>query len=198
MDNESPYSVVMRDMITLALFGFEVMVIMLIPYVNPPGEEKSEKADVKTPGNVIVELRWPDDLDADVDLWVQAPGDVPVGYSNKGGVIFDLMRDDLGTMRDVTNLNYEMSFSRGIVAGEYTVNVHLYRDNAGVYPVNVAVVVSVKPNNKESARRILSMKRQLFKEGEEITVVRFTLDKLGDLVPGSVNSLFRPLRSASK
>ena len=29
-------------------------------------------------------------LDADVDLWVQAPNDTPVGYSNKGGDFFNL------------------------------------------------------------------------------------------------------------
>ena len=29
----------------------------------------------REPGNVVIEIQWPDGLDADVDLWVQAPGD---------------------------------------------------------------------------------------------------------------------------
>ena len=58
----------------------------------------------------MIEARWPDAVDADVDLWVQAPGDVPVGYSNKGGAIFNLLRDDLGTRADATGINYEISY----------------------------------------------------------------------------------------
>ena len=52
-------------------------------------------------------------MDADVDLWVQAPGDISVGYSNKGSAVFNLLRDDLGKRVDVTGLNYETSYSRG-------------------------------------------------------------------------------------
>ena len=62
---------------------------------------------------MIVDAQWPDNWRTDVDLWVQAPGDVPVGYSNKGGVIMNLLRDDLGT-NDPTPLRYENQFSRGV------------------------------------------------------------------------------------
>ena len=78
----------------------------------------------------MVEANWPPELDSDVDLWVQAPGDVPVGYSNKGGAVFNLLRDDLGQQLDLSGLNYETAYSRGIVPGEYTVNLHLYRNRA--------------------------------------------------------------------
>lgn len=95
---------VFRDVILLALAGFVTLVLLLLPHLNP--KAKAEQA-TQSPGNVIVELRWPDGLDADVDLWVQAPGDTPVGYSNKGGAIFNLLRDDLGHAADLTELNYE-------------------------------------------------------------------------------------------
>jgi hypothetical protein len=62
----------------------------------------SETDGVTAPGNVAVEMQWPDKLDADVDLWVQAPGDAPVGYSNKSGRVFNLLRDDLGKAQDMT------------------------------------------------------------------------------------------------
>jgi hypothetical protein len=48
-----------------------------------------------------------------VDLWVQAPGDVPVGYSNESGVIFNLVRDDLGKGSDPNSMNYEIAYGRG-------------------------------------------------------------------------------------
>ena len=187
---------VYRDVIMLALAGFVALVILLLPHLNPPGEKTAENID--PPGNVIVELRWPDEMDSDVDLWVQAPGDFPVGYSNKGGVIFNLLRDDLGRRADATGMNYEVSYSRGIPPGEYTVNVHLYRNPARSYPVPVTVVTSVKKTAKESAKQILASKVDLEREGEEATVFRFELDEAGNLLPGSVHSLQRKLRSYKK
>jgi hypothetical protein len=190
---EDETGTVFRDVIMLALAGFVAMVILLLPHLNPPGE--AAKENTQPPGNVIVEMRWPDELDADVDLWVEAPGDIPVGYSNKGGVIFNLLRDDLGKRADATGMNYEVSYSRGIAAGEYTVNVHLYRNTAGILPVPVTVVTSVKKSSKESARQLLASNIELTREGEELTIFRFRLSEDGDLVPGSVHSLQRNLRT---
>jgi hypothetical protein len=185
--------IVFRDLITLALCGFVVCVVLIMPHINPPVTKTAEGTD--PPGNVIVEVRWPDEIDSDVDLWVEAPGDVPVGYSNKGGVIFNLLRDDLGRRADATGMNYEVSYSRGIVAGEYTVNVHLYRNTADIFPIPVTVVTSVKKAAKDSARQLLASHVELTREGEELTVFRFRLNEDGDLVPGSVHSLQRKLRA---
>ncbi len=187
-------AIVFRDLITLALAGFVVCVILILPHINP-AKAKPRPEGAEPPGNVLVEIRWPDERDSDVDLWVKGPGDVPVGYSNKGGRLFDLLRDDLGHRGDVSGLNYEIAYSRGIVAGEYVVNVHLYRDQSGILPVPVTVVVSVKPSAGESARQILARTVELEREGQERTVVRFRLDERGALVPDSVHDLELPLRA---
>jgi hypothetical protein len=184
---------VFRDVTMLALAGFIAMVLLLLPHLNPPGQAAQEST--QPPGNVIVEARWPDGLDSDVDLWVEAPGDVPVGYSNKGGVIFNLLRDDLGERADATGINYEISYARGIVAGEYTVNVHLYRNAAGSLPIPVTVVTSVKKTPQGRAKQLLASQIDLGREGEELTVYRFKLSEAGDLVPGSVHNLQRNLRA---
>jgi hypothetical protein len=184
---------VFRDVIMLALAGFVAMVILILPHLNPRGEDA--QASTEPPGNVIVEVRWPDQIDSDVDLWVEAPGDVPVGYSNKGGAIFNLLRDDLGRKADATELNYEVTYSRGIPPGEYTINVHLYRNTGGVLPIPVTVVTSVKKSASERARQLLASKVELGREGQEITVYRFRLAESGDLVSGSVHSLQRDLRA---
>ena len=144
---------------------------------------------------MIVEVRWPDELDTDVDVWVQAPGDMPVGYSNKGGAIFNLLRDDLGQRADATDLNYEVTYSRGIPPGEYTINVHLYRNAGAVLPIPVTVVTSVKKSPTERARQLLASKVELVREGQELTVYRFRLAEGGELVSGSVHSLQRDLRA---
>jgi len=189
-DDESG-ATVFRDVIMLALAGFVMLVLLLLPHLNP--RAKTDAA-VRSPGNVIVEARWPDELNADVDLWVQAPGDVPVGYSNAGGAVFNLLRDDLGHTGDLTGLNYEFSYSRGVPPGEYAVNVHLYRTHVAT-PIPVTVVVSTKGGENESARQLLATRVELAREGEELTVVRFRLDDKGRLVSGSVHDLPKPLRS---
>jgi hypothetical protein len=190
---EDESGTVFRDVIMLALAGFIAMVLLLLPHLNPPGQAAQQ--ETQAPGNVIVEAHWPDELDSDVDLWVEAPGDVPVGYSNKGGAIFNLLRDDLGTRVDATDINYEVSYARGIVPGEYIVNVHLYRNPANVLPVPVTVVTSVKKTPDARARQLLVSKVELVREGEELTVYRFKLNEHGDLEPGSVHSLQHGLRS---
>ena len=195
-DDEDGGSTVFRDVIMLALVGFVALVILMLPHIQPKGARAT--AEAIPPGNVIVEVRWPDELDADVDLWVQAPGDVPVGYANKGGAVFNLLRDDLGNRADATGLNYETSYSRGILPGEYTVNLHLYRNSAQTFPVPVTVVTSVKSEAENSTKQLLASKVELIREGEEMTVYRFQLTEVGGLVGGSVHSLFKELRSRRK
>jgi hypothetical protein len=191
-EGDQGHETVFRDVIFLALAGFVAVVLLLLPHVHPP---KEAEAAIRSPGNVIVEIRWPDDIDADIDLWVQAPGDTPVGYSNKGGAIFNLLRDDLGQRGDTTELNYEISYSRGVPAGEYTVNVHLYRNSGGYVSIPVTISVSVKANTNESARRLLATELVLENEGEERTAFRFSLDDKGRLMRESVHDLPKPLRS---
>jgi hypothetical protein len=192
-DEEDVNGTVFRDVITLALCGFVAVVILLLPHLNPKQEAQAATASM-VPGNVMVEARWADELDTDVDLWVQAPGDVPVGYSNKSGLIFNLLRDDLGRNADPTQLNYEVSYSRGIPPGEYAVNLHMYRNKSKVSPVKVTVVTSVKKPTLESAKQILTSSIDLVTENQETTVYRFKLTDAGELVPSSVNSLPKPLR----
>ncbi len=189
---EDDSDTVFRDVIFLALAGFVAIVLLLLPHLNPPAKAEEE---APSPGNVIVEIRWPDQINADVDLWVEAPGDVPVGYSNKGGTIFNLLRDDLGLHADFSQMNYEISYSRGIPEGEYTVNLHLYRDLSGKLPIEVSVVVSVKPSPEQAAKQVLATKLPLAVEGEELTVFRFSLDEKGRIVSGSVHDLPKALRS---
>lgn len=193
-DFDTDGTIVFRDLITLALAGFVACIVVLLPHINP-AKAKLRTESTEPPGNVVIEIRWPDSLDADVDLWVQGPGDVPVGYSNKSGRLFNLLRDDLGHRSDLSGLNYEVAYSRGIVAGEYVVNLHLYRDQSGSLPIPVTVVASVKPSAGESTRQLLATTIALEREGEERTAFRFRLDAHGNLVPGSVHDLPIALRA---
>jgi hypothetical protein len=194
MDEET--LTVWLDTALLMLGGFVLMAVLMMTVMNPPA--KSSEAGVQSPGNVIIEAQWGDKLDADVDLWVEAPGDVPVGYSNKSGHVFNLLRDDLGRAQDITDYNYEVAYSRGMPAGEYIVNVHMYRGIGVKYPVEVKIVASVKATPDDMARQIVATTVNLRRENDQITAFRFRLDEKGQLVAGSINSLFKELRVASQ
>jgi hypothetical protein len=196
-DLEDDTGTVFRDTITLALAGFVAMVVLVLPHLHP---KVNASAAPQPPGSLIVEARWPDSIDADIDLWVRAPGEPAVGYSNKGGRTFNLLRDDRGHYADPTDVNYEVSFSRGQPEGEYVVNLHYYSGGrskpAGDVPVTV--VVSSRSETTGTTTRLFTEQVLLSHFGEEVTALRFALKGKGTVVPGSLNHLYKPLRDAEK
>ncbi len=187
--DEDTTGTVFRDVLMLALIGFVAMVIVILPHIT---ESKQKQEEHQAPGNVVVEIHWPKDLPVDVDLWVQGPNDVPVGFFNQNSELFNLLRDDLGSEGDATELNYEVSYSRGIKAGEYIVNVHMYGPVPSGLVVPVTVVVSVR-QKYDTLRQILKTSIDLERRNQEETAFRFTLMENGELVAGSVTTLRRRL-----
>ena len=182
---------IFRDVTLLALAAFVAMVLMLLPFLNPSAEAENDAEGISDPGNVIIELLWAADRDADIDLWVKAPARLPVGFPNKGNEVVNLLRDDLGLFQDLTDINYEIVYSRGIVPGEWIVNVQAYRleDPIRPTPVQVQVVVSVKREGEDRPTPILDKKVELRYPRHETTVFRFALTGKGALVHGSVNDV---------
>ena len=196
-DQTQPGDTLFRDVLSLALLGFLAVIVLLLPHIAPEGVKNV--SDAPAPGNVVIEITWPDDMDADVDLWVQAPGDIAVGYSNKGGALFNLLRDDLGKTMDLSSINHESAYTRGLRGGEYIVNAHAYRINPkNPPPFTVETVISTKTVEDEITRisPILFTQAQIRYQGQELTLARFELTDQGDLVNGSVHNLFKALRSA--
>ncbi|MEM7292355.1 MAG: hypothetical protein AAF420_03010 [Pseudomonadota bacterium] len=195
-DQTQPGDTLFRDVLSLALLGFLAVIVLLLPHIAPEGVKNVSDAPV--PGNVVVEITWPDTMDADVDLWVQAPGDIPVGYSNKGGALFNLLRDDLGKTMDLSSINHESAYTRGLQAGEYVINAHAYRiDPKNPPPFDVEAVISTKlvRDGVTQIIPILFTKAEIRHQGQELTLARFELSDIGRLQKGSVHSLFKSLRS---
>jgi len=181
-----------RDMLFLLVFAYLVIGAVALAHVR---KQQQETSGATPPGSVIVEIHWDDKIDADVDLWVQAPGDVPVGYSNKSGMVFNLVRDDLGHSGDPLSMNYEIAYGRGIFPGEYTVNAHVYRSVDNHFPIPVRATVSVHDPDG-SVRKLLESNVELKFQGQESTIFRFKLDEKGNLVADSLNRIHKPLRTA--
>lgn len=110
-----------QDTLLAMLLSVVAIVMLVLPSVNPA----SSQDPMSQPGNLVVSATWAPGA-ADVDLWLRSPQDRAVGYSNKSGKIWSLLRDDLGLAQDETPLNYESAFSRGLPDGEYVVNVRCF------------------------------------------------------------------------
>lgn len=183
----------MRQVVGVDLFlnasgFFALLVLLIFPWINPVPAE----TDVPPPGQIYVKITW--NAHVDVDLWLKSPDDpLAVGYSRKDAqTAWALLRDDLGN--DPDPHNEETGFARSMPAGQYVVNLHLYR-GAAPMPVQVEIVL-MSPG--KPAVRFFSETIILYAEKQERTVLSFRLDDKGKLVPFSVNKVFVPLRSGAK
>ncbi len=182
-----------RDFTLILVMVFFVFVVWMFPHLNPPADEEQSSP----PGNVIVHIVWPNG-NIDVDLWLTGPGEIaPVGYAHKSGLLWNLLRDDTGLASDMSGINYENAYSRGIPAGEYIINVHCYACGAFV-PVTVKLEVTAKAKPQGAVVHLVYAEVTLVAQNEELTMVRFKLDKDGKIVPGSMNHLFETLRYTSE
>jgi hypothetical protein len=179
---------VFRDIFILNLIGLLFVIIILLQHFNPPTKED----DSPPPGNIIVEATWDGILNTDIDLWVAAPKGKSVGYSNLGNEYLNLLRDDLGTINDLSGINHEITYSRGVIPGEYIVNLHYYRvDLMKPDPVTVHVIVSIKKDANNKAIPLFSKHITLTYAGEEVTVIRFSIDENKNVIPDSITD--RPI-----
>lgn len=190
---EETNGIAFRDILMNTLLGVFAIMVAVITMIKL---DQQAKASAEPPGNLTVYAAWPEGP-ADVDLWVWGPAEpVPVGYSNKSGILWNLLRDDLGDYGDALPQNFENSFTRGIVPGEYTVGLHCFR--CPTLPVTVDVVISMndKKNGKSTSKTLLTSKVELSRQGQEKTVANFKLLADGSIDKASVNNIFTPLRSA--
>lgn len=189
---------VFRDVIFLMMITFVILFLVAVLHINP---EADPNEDTETPpGNVIVNIFWEDTINVDVDLWVLGPKDSrPVGYSNRAGRTFNLLRDDLGTVNDDTNMNFENAYSRGIPDGEYIINVHMFANKERPYkwPITVKVIVTIMdPENSKNAKtEVFVGDVDLTRHSDEVTAIRFKT-KNKKVVPESTNSILKRLRTS--
>ena len=193
--DEKDSSTVFLDVILLALAGFVCLVILLLPHINAPTPVTTDGPTATE--SVIFEISWPPETDADVDLWVRAPGDIAVGYSNKGGLFCNLLRDDLGRLADPLQINHEETVCRGIVTqGRYTVNIHAFRGDNVTWPIPVRMVVRTKKGSFPMNDLVQGTQTLNF-VGEEVTMANFILNEDALLEAGTLDTVRTPLRAYS-
>jgi hypothetical protein len=122
-----PFSVMLFKALQVVAFLFFLALLAMNP------EAKQGKIDTKA--EFIVTMTWPDNHPDDIDLYVEDPLGNIVWYHTREAGFMVLDRDDRGGINNSIMVNGKKIMSpireetvsiRGIVAGEYTVNVQYY------------------------------------------------------------------------
>jgi hypothetical protein len=170
------------DILFNALLGFAVMVFIAFALIRP--DANAGTVDLKA--DIVITATWPDGNPDDVDLYVEDPQGNVVWYYVKEAGLIHLDRDDRGNFRDTIEvngrtiespLNQESVVVRGIVPGEYVVDVFRYTATTGE-PIPVSVKVE-KLNPKLSV--VYYGQVVLDHKLDEKTAVRFTLNADGQV-----------------
>jgi hypothetical protein len=178
-----PFSVMLFKALQVVSFLFFLALLAISP------DAKDGKIDSKA--EFIVTMDWPDNHPDDLDLFVQDPAGNIAWYRHREAGFMVLDRDDRGGANDFIIVNNKKIASpvreeivtiRGIVPGEYTVNVDHFLATSGK-PVPVKVKVE-KLN--PTAQIVFDDTIFMDHTGDEKTAVRFTLDAEGKVV--DVNS----------
>ena len=181
------------DMLFNMLIAFVFCFIVALLAMN----QKALKAgDIPSKAEFIVNVSWPDFNPNDIDTWVQDPAGNLVWFRAREAGLMHLDRDDRGLTNDVivvngheivNPLNQEVVTVRGIMPGEFTVNVQ-YFDSKDGKPVEVTVsIIKVNPR----AEVVFYGQLTLAKKGDEATAARFTVLPDGGVT--NVNTLARSL-----
>lgn len=183
-----PVTAILFKMIQALTFFF----VLAVLFMNP----EAKKGIIDPKAEYIITTTWEDENPDDVDLWVEDPKGNVIWFRNREAGLVHLDRDDRGMLNDtleaagqtVSNpLNQEVVTIRGVVPGEYVVNLHYYATETG-RPVKAAVRLDkVNPTLKV----IDYTKLTLDKKGDEQTAMRFTLDADGNVI--DINRTQKPI-----
>ena len=170
------------DLLFNALLGFTFLFLVAIMFMNP--EAKSGIIDPKA--EYIITINWADNNPDDIDIWIEDPEGRLIWFRNTEAGLIHLDRDDRGKLNDTITingeevenpLNQEVVTIRGVVKGEYIVNLHYYASETGK-PVDVNVLL-VKVNPALEIVYYGTVK--MGKAGEEKTAFRFNIGRDGKI-----------------
>ena len=180
------------DILFNALLGFAVMVFIAFALIRP--DAKTGTVDVKA--DFIITATWPDLNPDDIDLYVEDPQGNVVWYYVKEAGLIHLDRDDRGNYHDTvivngepveSPLNQETVTVRGVIPGEYVVDVFRYTATTGE-PIPVTVKVEkINPTLTVVYYGTLMLNYKT----DEKTATRFTVDAAGEVT--GTSDMFKSL-----
>jgi hypothetical protein len=192
-----PLGVMLFKALQVIAFLFFLALLAVSP------DAKEGKIDSKA--EFLITMDWPDNHPDDLDLFVQDPTGNIAWYRHREAGFLTLDRDDRGGANDFIMVNgkkipspirEEIVTVRGIVPGEYTVNVSHFQATT---EAPVTATVKVQKLNP-TAQVIFDDKLTVDHTGDEKTAVRFRLDTEGKVIdvqqrPKSLLETFRNIRA---
>jgi len=177
-----PFSVMLFKALQVVAFLFFLALLAMNP------EAKQGKIDTKA--EFIISMGWPDNHPDDIDLYVEDPLGNVVWYHVREAGFMVLDRDDRGGINNSITVNGRRILSpireetvsiRGIVAGEYTVNIQYY-----LATQNAPVPVSVKVEKINPTVEVIYYDTITLRHAaEERTAVRFRVAQDGSVTDTS-------------
>jgi hypothetical protein len=165
-----PFSVMLFKALQVVAFLFFLALLVMNP------EAKQGKIDTKA--DFIITMTWPDSHPDDIDLYAEDPLGNIVWYHVREAGFMVLDRDDRGGLnnsivvdgkRMSSPIRQETVSIRGIIAGEYTVNINHY-----LATTNAPVPVSVKVEKVNPTVEVVHYDTLIVDHaGQETTAVRF-------------------------
>lgn len=183
-----PFGVMLFKALQVLAFLLFIALLAIAP------EAKEGKIDTKA--EFLITVSWPDNHPDDIDTFVQDPIGNMVWYRRREAGFMVLDRDDRGGANDFilvggkkvpSPIRQEIVSIRGIVAGEYTVNIYHFAALTGR-----PVPVSVKVEKLNPVVQVVHYDTvELDHGGMEKTAVRFVVDQAGAV--SSVNHVDKSL-----
>lgn len=191
--------IAMTDLATNLLGVFICLFMLSFLMMSKKIEEKNNKVESKA--EFMITVTWDKNSSNDVDTYIEDPLGNLVFYRAKEKGLMHLDRDDYGLTNDTIIMgdgktvtvheNREIVSLRGIIPGEYIVNVHMYSERDKAQKTQV----TVKIEKINPAFKTIAMKEvELGTIGDEKTAFRFTLDNVGDVT--NINDLGKELAKA--
>jgi hypothetical protein len=195
-----PFSVMLFKALQVVAFLFFIALLV----INP--EAKQGKIDSKA--EFIITMAWPDSHPDDIDLYAEDPFGNIVWYHVREAGFMVLDRDDRGGLnnsivvdgkRISSPIRQETVSVRGIVAGEYTVNINHY-----LATTSAPVPVSVKVEKVNPTVEVVHYDTLVLDHaGQERTAVRFRVADSGKVIDvnhrdKSLIQLTRSVRRSAK
>jgi len=183
-----PFSVMLFKALQVVAFLFFIALLA----INPEAKE----GKIESKAEFIINMTWPDDHPDDIDLYTEDPLGNIVWYHQREAGFMVLDRDDRGGLNNSITVNgrkilspirQETTSIRGIVAGEYTVNVNYY-----LATTTAPVPVSVKIEKVNPAVEVIFYDTIMLDHmGQEKTAARFKIAENGNVI--DVNHRYKSL-----
>ena len=196
MNNEKYKSTIgFTDLLFNILVGFAFLFIIAFLLIKP----EAKKKDFDRNAEFVVVMEWDKEAKGDIDLYVEDPLGAKCSFRQTVANFMHLDKDDLGSANDTVvnadgtvstvKINREVITIRGIIAGEYTINVHYYSErdysrveNAMRKKKSKELTVKIELHKVNPYTIMWIGEKTFHSKGQEETFVRFRLDKDGTVL----------------